>query len=171
MRKLFYLAIIGAAVYGFVYYISPEAKHRALAAVGLSDFFREKLPAYLRAKLSIQQNPVAKRERLLNELAAAIGGIERELDGASPAVSSPAGVATQKKSADSGEVRARLEKAKELLDQSEDALAELTRSNPEQEGILANAAGRLLDRILPSSAGSRAATDGLGGEGLTCPPQ
>ena len=151
MRKLLYLLIAAAAFYGVVRYVPPETRQQALAAVGLADFFQKTLPGYLRRKLSIPENPVAKRERLLGELSAAIGGIGEELAAvAAPPPAAGPGQPPKPKPAGAPDLRARIEKSKELLQESEAVLAELERANP-QQGFVAKAAERLLDKVLPLS--------------------
>ena len=155
MRKLLYLLIAAAAFYGVVRYVPPETRQQVLAAVGLADFFQETMPGYLRRKLSIPENPVAKRERLLGELSAAIGGIGEELAAvAAPSEAPPPaagpGQPAKPKPAGAPDLRARIEKSKELLQESEAVLAELERANP-QQGFVAKAAERLLDKVLPLS--------------------
>lgn len=172
MRGLFYLAIIAAAVYGIVVYVPAETKERALAAVGLSGFFEETLPGYLRSKFSIPENPVAKREKLLNELSAAIGNIGEELESVAPlAVPAPPAAGGKSKTAEAPkaappELRERIEKTKELVRETESLLADLEKANPEQ-GFVAKAAERVLDKILPppvTFASADAAPGGVGGD-------
>ena len=172
MKALFYLIFFSLTVYGVVHYVPSEAKEKTLAAIGLSDFFQETLPGYLRSKFSIPENPIAKRERLLGQLSETIGNIEREIEAVAPSLSAvppPASGAPAK--ARSGETpptvtpeefRERIEKTKELITESESVLAELEKANP-QQGFVTKAAERLLDRVLPPPA-YQAAGDGVGGD-------
>ncbi|MDP3727693.1 MAG: hypothetical protein Q8R35_03605 [bacterium] len=179
MRGLLYLLIIGAGIYGFVFYVPAETRERALAVVGLSNFFQETLPGYLRSKFSIPENPIVKRERLLAELSGVIGSIDREIGAVAPPAAAvpppPSGGAAKMKSppppsAELAEIRERVEKTKELITESESILAELEKANP-QQGFVAKAAERLLDRVLPPPA-YQAAGNGVGGDaagGTLCP--
>lgn len=178
MRKLFYLLIIAAGVYGVAYYVPPETKRQALAAVGLADFFQVTLPGYLRSKLSIPENPVAKREKLLGELSGAIGSIERELEAVSPVEINGSPLPQGKpppppKLPPAKEVQARIEKSRELLAESEEKLALLREENPKQ-GFVAKAAERVLDRVLPSPDVAPVGAGGVGGDaagGVVCDPR
>lgn len=188
MKFLLYLALSGAAAYTVVHYVPPETRQRALGAIGLADFFQETLPTYLRSKLAIPENPVEKRQHLLNELSAAIGNIGAELEAVAPSPSAhstdapggeqgrttSSGQATKAPSAKSPtpppaakpitqpELRERVENAKELLNQSETVLAELEKANP-QQGFIAKATERILDKILPPPPAA-ATADGIGGD-------
>lgn len=188
MKGLLYLLLIGAVVYGIIRYVPAETKGKTLAAVGLSGFFQETLPGYLRSKFSIPESPIVKRERLLEQLSGAIGSIGREIDAvalpvaivppppsggsAKTKLSSPSTRSGQAPPSTAGlaEIRERVEKTKELITESESVLAELREANP-QQGFVAKAALRLLDRVLPSPA-YQAAGDGVGGDtasGTLCP--
>lgn len=172
MKFLLYLALIGAAAYGITYYVPAETRQQALGAIGLASFFQETLPTYLRAKLTIPENPVEKRQRLLGELSRAIGTIDEELEAVAPsagALPTPApGTSARPKAADApkspppAEIRERVEKTRELLNQSEAVLQELEKANP-QQGFIAKATERILDKILPPPPTARA-TDGIGGD-------
>lgn len=187
MKLLLYLFFAGAAIYAFNRYAPDGTSERALAAVGLADFFQETLPSYARSKLSIPEDPAKKRERLLGDLSGALEGIEREIEGAamlsSSGASVPAATANRAnktsplpKSSVSAELDKRLEKAKELVSRSEDALGELEKANP-QQGLIAKAAQRLVDKILPAAETSAAAgslENGVGGDSggeAVCPPR
>ncbi|MBI4132229.1 MAG: hypothetical protein HY474_01210 [Candidatus Sungbacteria bacterium] len=170
MKSLFYLALIGAVAYGIIHYVPAETRQRAVAAVGLSGFFEETLPSFLRSKLSIPENPVVKRERLLGELSAAIGGVASELGAidsqtislAPPAERTPAKSKNPAPLLTSQDIRQRLEKTKELLTESEAVLGELKQANP-QQGFIAQTAERLLDKILPPTESNRDSA-GVGGD-------
>lgn len=159
MRKFLYLLIIGAVVYYAVYQVPQETKERALAAIGLADFFQETLPRYLREKLSIPENPVVKRQQLLDQLSSAIGNIERELEVVSPAVANgaPAPTLPPPKT-----IREQIEKTRDFLAQSETVLEDLQKANPGQ-GIFQKTAERVLDKILPASVSDEASI-GVGGD-------
>lgn len=173
MRKLAYLMIIGGIIYVLAYQVPPEAKRNALAAVGLTDFFGHALPNYLRQKLSIPENPVTKRARLLGELTQAIGGIERELEAVAPPETNGTAPAPAAPLA-SKDIRTRIEKTREFLARSEEVLKELENANP-KSGLVQKAGERLLERILPAQerGTTASAADGLGGDAssLLCPPR
>ncbi len=189
MKFLLYLLLTVAGAYATAHYVPAETRARTLASIGLSGFFEETLPTYLRSKLTIPENPVEKRQRLLSELSAAIGGIETELEAVVPpppissdvAEAVPGQTTTKTPAARSptpppapkpitqSELRERMEKTKELLNQSETVLEELEKANP-QQGFIAKATERILDKILPppapsaSSGQTPTATDGIGGD-------
>ncbi|MEK9147956.1 MAG: hypothetical protein AAB650_00805 [Patescibacteria group bacterium] len=156
MRKLFYLALVIGLIWAGVRYIPAETKGQALAALGLSDFFSRKMPNFLRQKLSIPENPVTKRKKLLDELSQRVGDVERELEIAVP-VATNGEVPPLPKTA---EVRNRVENAREFLAQSEGILQKLDETNPEL-GIFQKTAERVLNKILPPPA---AGEGGLGGD-------
>ena len=198
MKFLLYLALIGAAAYAVAHYVPLETRQQSLAAIGLADFFQETLPAYLRSQLTIPENPVEKRQRLLSQLSGAIGNIETELEAVAPSAatgSTPSAGSTGSLQAGSGqagappsknttagtagqasppaspktvkpitqsELRQRVEKTRELLDQSETVLEELEKANP-QQGFIAKATERILDKILPPPQAA-ATIDGIGGD-------
>lgn len=166
MRRFFYLLLAAAAVYGAVRYVPRETRERALAAVGLSDFFKETLPTFLRTKLSISENPVTKRAKLLRELSSSVGEIERELEAVIPVSSD--GTPTAVPLPSSREIRERIERSREFLAKSEEALAALEDANP-GKSVFEKAAERILDKILPPPS------EGLGGDAsggsYVCPPQ
>ena len=170
MRKIFILFIAAGAAYAFVRYVPSEMKHRALGAVGADAFFRQTLPNYLREKFSLPENPVVRRQQLLNELTGRIKDIERELEVVAPPATdgeSPPPVAK------SAEVRPRIEKSRELLAESERLLGELEAANP-GESTFRKAADRLLAKIFPPPASGVA--DGVGGDAAggtecACPPR
>lgn len=153
MRKLFFLLVIGAGVFTYYRYAPSGTAHRLLSAVGISTFIEETAPSYLRTKLSIQGHPVERRKKLLAELSENITSIERELQAAVPPVTDGAPTA---KPAVSQDLPARVERARSLLAESEEKIAELEEANP-QQGFLIRAAERLLGTILPP--------DGVGGDG------
>ena len=159
MRKIAFLLIIAAAVYGYVYYVPVETKHNALAAIGLADFFQETLPNFLRQRLSIPQNPVVKRQKLLDELSGAIGNIERELEVVVPPNTNGQPLSALKLPS-AQEIQERIEKTREYLAQSETMLEDLKKSNPGQ-GIFQKTAERILDKILPAPGPE---TGGIGGD-------
>lgn len=152
MRKFIFLLIAAAAVYATITVVPAEVRQRAFAAVGLAKFFQETAPRYLRSKLSLPENPVAKRERLLEELSQAIGEIERELEVAAPEASAPKrppAPQTPPGALERRELEKRIERTQELLAQSETVIGELREANPGQ-GLLAKATERVLDKILPA---------------------
>ena len=168
MKRFFYLLLAAAAVYGVVRYVPAEAKERALAAVGLGDFFKETLPVFLRAKLSISENPVTKRAKLLRELSSSVGEIERELEAVAPARSDGAAAAFPPLPS-SAEIRERIERSREFLAKSEEALKALEDANP-GKGLLEKAAERILDKILPPPSADAVGGDASGALNA-CPPQ
>lgn len=169
IRLLVRLFVIGLVVYFVFYYISPEARHRALAAVGADRFVEETIPRFLREKLSIPQNPTAKRKQLLGELSEKIGAVERELEAVAPAGDGKPAVGA--KLPTEREIRARIEKSREALAESESLLGELGKINA-SEGVVRKAASRLLDAVLPPSRTEPSAGDGgVGGSAdCTCGP-
>lgn len=164
MRKLLYLAIAAGLVYVVVYKVPAETKRQTLAAVGLADFFSQTLPGYLRSKLTIPENPVAKRQKLLDQLSDTIGTIERELEAVLPPRTD--GI-TLPKLPPAKEIRERIGKSREFLAQSEDFLKELERANP-GEGVIRKAAERLLDKILPPAEPAGQAAIGGDAGGAEC---
>lgn len=158
MRKLFWLLLAAGAIYGFLK-IPAETKRRALAAIGVGEFFSTTVPSYLRDKLSISENPVAKRQKLLAELANNLDAIESELEPLSapePGASPPPPVPAPSPK----DVAARVEKTRELLAKSDELLGELITANPGM-GFFEKTSERLLDKVIPLS-GSGA--DGVGGD-------
>lgn len=143
MKRLLYFALIIAVGYALVRYVPPDAKKQALAKAGLDNFFQNTLPNFLRAKLSIPESPAAKRRKLMNELASAIGGIENEISSIAPAGSG--GKASSKLPKEIGQG---LSEAQKLVEQSQDALAELEKADQGQ-GVFQKAAERILNKILP----------------------
>ncbi len=180
-KRFITLLIAAAIVFLIVNFLSPDALKRswAGATAGMAQFVQETVPRYLRERLSIPENPVAKRERLLRELTQQIGAIERELEAVAPATGgakpdagrtprAAAGTATaptppadQPTSPPAGAggplgepgLRERIERTQELLARSEGVIEELERENP-NHGLLAKAAERVLDRILPVPEGT-----------------
>lgn len=150
MRKLFYLVLMAGLVYGAVRYVPSETKTKVLASIGLDNFLRQTLPQFLRERLSIPENPIFKRKKLLDQLSETLGGIGRELEAVVPAESGDRPPA-RSLLPPAKDIRARVEKSREFLAQSELVLEELEAANPGQ-GIVRQAALRLLDIILPSSA-------------------
>lgn len=157
MKTLFYLIAIGAAAYAFVNYAPDGATHRALAAVGLSDFFENKAPAYLRDKLRIPANPVEKRKKLIDQLSQSLILAERELEAVVPA--SPTGTPVPlAEIPGKAEIRNRIEAVRESLARSDAALKEIEKANAGQ-GIFQKTAERILDKILPPPAANTACSD------------
>lgn len=154
MKTFFSLIAIGAAAYALVNYAPDGATHRALAAVGLSDFFENKAPSYFRDKLRIPANPVEKRKKLIDQLSQSLIIAERELEAVAPASSDGTRVPLAEIPG-KAEIRSRIEAARESLAKSDAALKELERANAGQ-GIFHKAAERMLDKILPPPAASTA---------------
>lgn len=151
MKSFLYLALAAAAIYGFSRLVPDGTTHKALAAVGLADFWDQKIPVYLRGKLSIPENPVTKRKKLLDELSQNLTGVERALEAVVPVTTT--GSPTPLSSIpEKSEVRDRIEKSREFLAKSETALKELENANTGQ-GIFQKTAERLLDKILPPPSG------------------
>jgi hypothetical protein len=147
MKTLFFFLIAGAVVYGIARYVPAETKRNILGSSGLSRFFNETLPGFLRKKLSIPENPTEKRRRLADELTASITNVKRELDnlpkdGANKLDLSPARAR---------EISDKIEKAKEFLAASQAVVAELSKSSSD-EGVLIKTAGRVIDEILPAAS-------------------
>lgn len=139
--------IVGG-VYALMRYVPADVKKQALGEIGAANFFQNTLPRFLRAKLSIAESPAKKREKLMKELAAAIGGIESEITAVAPpgtAAGSGAKPATEK------EIGQRLSKTQELVEQSRAVLIELEKSN-QNRGVFQKTAERILDKILPPAA-------------------
>ena len=166
IRRIFYLALAGGLVYVVFYRVSPQTRHSALASVGLDRFFEETAPRFLREKLAIPQNPAAKRKKLIGELSDKISAVERELEAVVPAGD---GSSAGAKLPASREIRARIEKSREALAESESLVGKLEEANS-QEGILRKAAGRVLDKILPAPTPPEAGEAvGADGAGRVCP--
>lgn len=159
------LTLLMAAILVFllVKFISPDFWPKAIAAAGMADFFQQTLPRYLREKLSIPQNPVAKRQQLLDQLSSAIGNIERELEVVSPVVTNGASAPAPKLPSPQT-IQEQIEKTRDFLAQSETVLEELQKANPGQ-GILEKITERLLDKILPPIGGD--AGGGIAGSGVS----
>ncbi len=147
MKALLTLFVIAGLGYGLVYFIPSEAKKRALASLGLSQFFGETLPHYLREKFRIPPDPAKTRRKLLEDLATTITSIERELEGVVPVTTNGEPAKLPREEA----IRAGVEKSRELLAKSEDVLRELTEANT-GAGVVRTFAGRLRDKVLPPPA-------------------
>lgn len=157
MKTLLTFIVIGAAAYALVNYTPDGAAHRALAAAGLSDFFENKAPAYLRDKLRIPANPVEKRKKLIDQLSQSLILAERELEAVAPA--SPTGTPVPlAEIPGKAEIRSRIEAARESLAKSDAALKEIEQANAGQS-IFQKTAERILDKILPPPAASTACDD------------
>jgi len=160
MKRLLVLLLLGAAAWALVRYVPDEVKQRALASLGLDTFFRETLPVYLRKKLTIPESPENKRKKLLNELAATITDVERELEAAVPPQTNGTPPPLPKQT----ELRERAERARESLLKSEELVKQLNEVNAGQ-GVFTRAAERLLGKILPAPP-APAAGEGIGGEAI-----
>lgn len=166
IRLLVRLAVIGFIVYIVFYRISAETRHRALAAVGADRFVEETIPRFLREKLSIPQNPTAKRKQLLGELSEKIGAVERELEAVIPAGDGKPSAGAKLPA--EREIRDRIEKSRSALAESESLLDELGKINS-GEGVVRKTVSRLLDTILPpSEPESPAGVDGAVGGSAEC---
>lgn len=147
MKTFFFLVIAGAVAYGIVHYVPGETKKSVLESVGLSRFFGETLPGFLRKKLSIPENPAEKRRRLAGELRTSIAETKRELDGLSQ--NSVGGVDVSP--ARAKELNAKIERAKEFLATSQAVITELEKSSSD-ESVFNKTAGRIIDKVLPMTA-------------------
>ena len=145
MKTVFVLAIAAGLIYSAIR-LAPEETRSSLASIGLAQFFRQTLPGYLREKLAIPQNPVAKRAKLLEELTAAVTSIEKELEAAVPLKTNGLAPPLPRPQ----EIRARVEQARELLANTEEKIRQLEGVSA-GEGFLRQVGTRLLDRILPLS--------------------
>lgn len=148
MRMLFYFIIIGAVGYAAVHYVPSETKDKVLASLGVENFFRNTLPTYLQQKLSIPENPVDRREKLLNELSQNITDIERELAIVAPPRTD--GKSSLSKLPSAAEIVERIERSREFLANSESILQELEKINP-SAGLFQKTSERILDTVLPPS--------------------
>lgn len=145
-----FVAIVAIVGLGYLLYrvVPPETRARTLAGIGIPQFFGQTMPRYLREKLSIPQNPTAKRKQVLDELAGSVANIVDELDGAAPPNAPIASLPPA--------VRQRVERARELALQSESKIRELEASN-EDVGIFQKIAERIFDRVIPPPEGVCAA--------------
>lgn len=159
MRAIFWAIALAAVAYGLLRVVPAETRERALGAIGLSGFFRETLPSYLRQKLTIPSDPAAIRRRLVGELAEKIAAVEGELDAAVPAATDGAVPSV----ASEAVVRKSIEHARKFLGESEDVLRGLEGANA-GESPFREAARRLLDKILPP-------VDTGGGSRCQCAPE
>ncbi|MBI4132645.1 MAG: hypothetical protein HY473_00900 [Candidatus Sungbacteria bacterium] len=149
MRMLFYFLIIAVGGYTVAHYVPSETKDKMLASLGVENFFRNTLPTYLRHKLSIPENPVAKREKLLTELSQNITGIERELAIVVPPRTD--GTSSLPKLPPAAEIIERIERSREFLANSESTLQELEKINP-SAGLVQKTGERILEKVLPPPA-------------------
>ncbi len=160
MKLLFYLLLAAAAIYVSVRVAPVGTAHRGLEAVGLANFFERTIPDYLREKLTIGEDPAAKRRKLVRELAEKISVAERELEAAVPVL-----LDGQPQKLPSAEViRERAEKTREALAKSEEILTKLEAASA-GEGVIRATAGRILGAVLPTAA----PVPSPGTNGGTCP--
>lgn len=164
--KGFTFLLIAAGIYVIYHYVPTEAKHKALAAVGVADFFQETLPRFLREKLSIPENPAVMRQKLIDELSKSVDAIDRELNSVSPPTAGGKAEAPIKLPAP-GEIKKKIEKARELLSKSEETLKQLEGINS-GEGILRKAVLGLVDKLLPATEENKAGGSESGGY-CACP--
>lgn len=149
MRRLIWFLILAAAIYIGVKYIPAETKQKTLASFGLEKFFRETAPRYLREKLSILEDPVSKRKKVLDQIGERIETVQLELKDLPPLDSK--GVA---RPVTSKVLQEKMEETRDILGETQAMLGELQELNP-KGGIFQEAAERVLDKILPSpSAGT-----------------
>ena len=156
MRKLLLLLVIAGGAYAWFSYVPSGTAARGLAAVGLDQFVTETVPGYLRAKLSIPTGSAKKRERLIADLSTALDGITSELGSAAPSGAALPPAAS---------MRRHIGKSRDLAGQAQELVRELRGANA-GDGIAREAAGRLLDRILPASPAGD-----ISNGAAVCPPK
>lgn len=166
MRRIIWFLILAAAIYVGVKYIPAETKQRVLASVGFEKFFRETAPGYLRRKLSIPEDPVSKRKKVLDEIAKRIETVQLELDELAPS-----NVEGLPKPVSPKVLQKNIEDSRDILGEAQVFIGELQELNP-QGGIFQHTAERLLDKILPSPlAGAKTSeSESVGGQSeCSCP--
>lgn len=137
------LAVIAALGYAFARYLPAETREHILQATGAREFFEQTLPNYLRQKLTIPENPVEKREKLLSELSENIARAGGELGAVVPAA--------QGKLPSEAEIRTHVEQTQKLLTDAKAALTELKSINADS-GVIQETAERVVNALLPSAS-------------------
>lgn len=150
MKFIFFLIIMGVLGYAFTHVVPSETRAHALDLIGARTFFTETAPVYLRKKLSIPEDPVAQRKKLINELSQSLTRAKTELQKTSVGIQSAPTTASQMSAA---EIRASIAKTESLLSESTLIANKIEAVNANQN-VIAKTADRVLDSVFPPATTS-----------------
>lgn len=140
MKLLFIIAIIAGGAYVTAHF-APQNLKSEIFSTSIGKWVSQTLPRYLREKLSIPENPAAKRRELLDQLASSLSDVKRDLEKVVPTGSNlPSASAIQ-----SG-----IAKVEEKLDATQSKLDELKSTNS-GESVFRKFALRTVDAIFPAA--------------------
>ncbi|GEM_PF-2138978 len=140
MKLLFIVAFIVGGWYVAAHF-APQDLKSDITNTSIGRWVSETLPNYLREKLSIPENPVAKRRELLEQLTSSLALIKNDLEKAVPAGSSLPSAST---------VRSNIAKAEEKINATQVKLDELKSANS-GESIFRRVALGIVDSIFPAT--------------------
>lgn len=160
MRRLIWFLIFSAGIWLGLKYVPVETKHKVMASIGVERFLRETAPKYLRQKLSIPEDPISKRKKILDEVSVKIEAAQLELEQLAPSDVKGASKAVPTKL-----VQEKSQAIGDILAETQVIIGDLQELNP-QGGILQEAAERLLNKVLPLPVlgGANAQDAGTGGQ-------
>lgn len=140
MRFLLIIAVIIGGTYAAAHY-APQDLKSEIIDTSIGRWMLVTLPDYIREKLSIPENPAAKRRELLDQLTSSLSDVKRDLERVVPA-----GQSIQ----DASAVRSSIAKAEEKLNETQVKLEEL-KSTKSGESVLRKFALRAVDAIFPAA--------------------